>query len=207
LDLQFRPARPEDADAAVPLIRSSGPAAFDYVFTHATRVSAARYLHRAFQMGKGEFGYRNHIVGEIDGQVVAAGAAYSGKDIPRFTLTALWHIPAVYGLLDGTRVIVRGLKIEKLVKPPTGTLHYVAHLGVDPEFRSRGIGIQLVERLLAMGREKGRTTAALDVSVENPRAQALYERIGFHVTQELTSTLTNPTATVPDHRRMEITID
>jgi len=36
----------------------------------------------------------------------------------------------------------------------------------------------------------------------NPRAQALYERLGFVVTEERKSTLRNAHATVPDHRRM-----
>ena len=52
----------------------------------------------------------------------------------------------------------------------------------------------------------GRTRAALDVSVENPRAQALYERLDFEVTEECMSKLENSTARVPDHRRMEIAL-
>ena len=40
MPLSFRPARPEDVDAAVPLIYSSGPDAFDYAFARPGRNSA-----------------------------------------------------------------------------------------------------------------------------------------------------------------------
>jgi len=41
------------------------------------------------------------------------------------------------------------------------------------------------------------------VAVTNPRGQALYERLGFVVTGERRSSLSNASATVPDHRHME----
>ena len=62
---------------------------------------------------------------------------------------------------------------------------------------------RLVEYLLDTGRELGRKTAILDVSVENPRAEALYTRMGFKVTAERVSGFKNETARVPNHRRME----
>ena len=43
----------------------------------------------------------------------------------------------------------------------------------------------------------------LDVAVSNPRAQALYERLGFAVTGERASSLANAQGAVPGHRRME----
>jgi ribosomal protein S18 acetylase RimI-like enzyme len=51
---------------------------------------------------------------------------------------------------------------------------------------------------------RGLRTAALDVAVGNPRAQALYERLGFVVAAERVSTLRNAQATVANHRRMEL---
>jgi ribosomal protein S18 acetylase RimI-like enzyme len=41
----------------------------------------------------------------------------------------------------------------------------------------------------------------LDVAVSNPRAQALYQRLGFTVTAERVSRLRNAQATVANHRR------
>jgi len=44
----------------------------------------------------------------------------------------------------------------------------------------------------------------LDVSEENPRAKALYERLGFVVTKKYDSTLKNKFSYVPNHFRMEL---
>lgn len=203
MNILFRPARPEDVAQAVPLIYSSGPAAFEYVFTDKVRGDAAAFLHTAFIQKRGEFGYANHTVVEVDGQVVGIGATFSGRDHLRFTLAAVQQILAFYGPVRCWRIIRQGLQVEKIVQPPTPNLHYLAHLGVAPTWRRQGIGAQLVEHFLQQGREMGRNAAALDVAVTNPRAQALYERLGFVVTEELPSTLKNEHATVAAHRRME----
>lgn len=55
--LQFREAGPGDAGEAVPLIYSSGPAAFDFVFGHKAK-QALEFLHFAFLDGAGEMGYK-----------------------------------------------------------------------------------------------------------------------------------------------------
>jgi ribosomal protein S18 acetylase RimI-like enzyme len=46
----------------------------------------------------------------------------------------------------------------------------------------------------------------LDVATSNPRAQALYQRLGFKVTGERISSLANPQGIVPGHRRLELCI-
>lgn len=203
MNLLFRPARPEDAPQAVPLIYSSGPAAFEYVFTDKVRGDAAAFLHSAFSQKRGEFGYANHTVAEVDGQVVGIGATFSGRDNFRFGLAAAYQIFSFYGPVRCWPVIRQGLQVEKVVQLPTPNLHYLAHLGVAPTWRGQGIGAQLIDYFLQQGQEMGRVAAALDVAVTNPRAQALYERLGFVVTQELPSTLKNEQATVAAHRRME----
>ncbi|HEV2681194.1 MAG TPA: GNAT family N-acetyltransferase, partial [Rhodanobacter sp.] len=71
--LTFRPALAADVAAAIPLIHSSGPAAFDYVFAVSGVGDAQAFLRRAFIDGAGEFGWRNHVVGVLDGAVVAVG--------------------------------------------------------------------------------------------------------------------------------------
>ncbi|PWK83874.1 GNAT family N-acetyltransferase [Fulvimonas soli] len=201
--VHFRPAAAGDAAAAVPLIYSSGPAAFDYVFAVPGRASAQDFLQRAFVDGAGEFGWRNHCVGVLDGAVVAVGAGYGGEGGFAFTLAAARQILAHYGPRHAPGVIARGLGVERVIPPPARGMHYLAHLGVAPELRGQGIGRALVEHLLARGRALGRRRMVLDVAASNPRAQALYERLGFTVTEERRSRLANGHGAVPDHRRME----
>src|SRR5690349_2765813 len=203
----FRQAAPADAAAAVPLIHSSGPAAFDYVFAVAGHATAQEFLRRAFVDGAGEFGWRNHWVGELDGRVVAVGAGYGGESGLAFMLAAARQILAHYGPRRAPAAIARGLKVERVIPPPARRLHYLAHLGVAPALRGQGIGRQLIEHLVAQGRVHGKQRLVLDVAVGNPRAQALYERLGFKVTAQRRSQLARCLAAVSHHRRMWRVLD
>ncbi len=207
LRVQFRPARPDDATVAVPLIYSSGPAAFDYVFAVDGDGAAERFLQRCFVDGAGEFGWRNHWVGVADDRVVAVGAGYGANTKWPFTLAAARQILAHYGMRQGAGVIARGLRVESLIRPPEGDMHYLAHLAVVPELRGRGIGRALIDQLLGTAREAGRRRVVLDVATSNPGAEGLYRRAGFKVISERRSRLANAHVRVPDHRRMERVID
>lgn len=201
--VQFRAATAQDAEAAVPLIHSSGPAAFDYVFALPGHGDTQAFLRRAFVDGAGEFGWCNHVVGELEGVVVAVGAGYGGETALAFTLAAARQILGHYGLRHAPGVIARGLRVERVIPPPTRGMHYLAHLGVSPALRGQGIGRALIDELIRRGVQQGRRRMVLDVAASNPRAQALYERLGFAVTGERHSALANAQGAVPDHRRME----
>ena len=197
MTLHFRLATPEDVHAAVPLIYSSGPAALDFIFSPKPK-QALEFLHYTFSDGNGEFGYKYHVVGEVDGKVVAVGTAFDGEATLKYFLAMGRQIVSFYGLAAFS-VIPRGLQVESIIQPPKGRLHYIAHLGVHPSMQGKGIGTKLVEHLMEQGRNAGKTHTALDVSVLNPRAQVLYERLGFKQTGQRESKLPG----VPSHNRLE----
>ena len=201
MDIAFRPATPEDVEAAVPLIYSSGPAAFDFVFAQDRPNGAQDFLRHAFRQGGGEFGWRNHVAGVAEGRVVAIGAGWDGRQSIAFTLAAARQIFGFFGPIKAWGVIIRGLKVESVIRPAGAGEFYVGHLGVDPAMRSRGIGAKLVAHLLALATACPK--ALLDVDAGNPRAQALYERLGFGVTATRVSKLHSRYDRVGDHRRME----
>ncbi len=207
LQVRFRPATPEDAAVAAPLIYSSGPDSFNYVFTTRDGGDALAFLHSCFVDGAGEFGWRNHWVGEADGRVVAVGAGYGADTKWPFTLAAARQIIGHYGLRRGLAVIVRGLRVESVIRPPDGDMHYLAHLAVLQELRGQGVGRALIDHLIGLARDAGRRRITLDVAASNPRAEALYQRTGFRVTIERKSRLTSECGRVVDHRRMERMLD
>jgi ribosomal protein S18 acetylase RimI-like enzyme len=202
-NLVFRPAQTADADAAVPLIYSSGPAAFDYVFAVPGRCGAQEFLRRAFVDGAGQFGFRNHVVGVEDGVVVAVGAAWCGRSKLAFLLEGARQIFACYGIGAALGVMWRACRIEKIIAPPARSELCIGNLGVSPERRGGGIGAALIAQLIAQYRHTGIRKVVLDVAVSNPRAQQLYERLGFTVTAERRSRLVNAQGVVVNHRRME----
>ncbi|MBV8666289.1 MAG: GNAT family N-acetyltransferase [Burkholderiaceae bacterium] len=204
--LEFRDAEPTDIDIAVPLMYQSGPDAFNYVFTVPGKGGPLDFLRYAYADGAGEFGWRNHAVGILDGKVVATGGGWSGKNGLAFMLAGARQILGFYGLFAGLGVIVRGLRTEAVIPPPASDRHYLGHLGVLPEMQSRGIGKALVDYLLDAGKKAGFKVAALDVAVTNGRGQVLYERLGFAVTKERFSSLKNAHGVVANHRHMEMAI-
>ena len=60
----------------------------------------------------------------------------------------------------------------------------VKRMRVDPEHQRKGIGTELLDRLLAKAKERGYTRAVLDVSTLQPAAIHLYESKGFELYKE-----------------------
>jgi ribosomal protein S18 acetylase RimI-like enzyme len=200
--LTFRAASPADVADAVPLIYSSGPASFDYVFDCGSPRGAQEFLGFAYLQGGGEFGWRNHRVGELEGQVVAAAAAFDGRAVLRFTMASALQILRFYGPIHAWGVLVRGLRTEAVIRPPRAQEYYLGHVGVQPGWRGHGIGARFMRNLLEGLDVNRHRCAVLDVAVTNPRAQLLYERLGFAVEARRVSVLQNPRGRVADHYRM-----
>lgn len=194
MTLTLRRATSADAEACVPLIYSSGPAAFERVFAGPQR-NAQDFLLQAFRSGRGQFGCQQHWLIESAGQVLAIGTAYSGRDTPAYSLRALQQIFACYSPLQAVAVVGRGLQMERLIPPPARDVWYLAHLGVHPQAQGQGLGQQLIGHLQALGQAAGFRVVALDVAASNPRAQTLYERLGYRQQVQRRSTI----AGVADH--------
>jgi len=196
---QFRNAKPQDVEAAVPLIYSSGPQAIDYGFPRHGKTSHD-FLRFAFTDGKGFLGYQNHTVATIDGRVVGIAAFYNFSTYLRLTLEHLGQLWCFYPALNFAGLAIRGIHLKSIMPPPGQNVHYVANFGVRKEFQGMGIGSSLLDHHRGQALAIGRTLYALDVSVENPRAQALYERYGFSINAE--NKFSGPCGPVPNTRRM-----
>jgi len=203
MSLSFRPARAADAVAAAPLVYSAGPEAFDYML-RAGGSEALDFLRHAFADGAGYQGHRNHWVAERDGRVVGVGAFYSGRDEGRLTLGLLRQVLAFYPLRQAFGVILRALELAPMMKPLPKDMWYVANFGVAPECRGQGIGARMLNWQMAEARKHGFACYALDVAVTNPRAQKLYEGVGFSFVRERRFRGDRKRSPVPDCRRLEM---
>jgi ribosomal protein S18 acetylase RimI-like enzyme len=200
--LTFRAATLADVADAVPLIYSSGPAAFDHVFDVGNSRGAQEFLRFAYLRRGGEFGWQAHRVAEIGGRVAAVGAAFDGRAVLRFTIANALVILRFYGPIRAWGVVVRGLRTETVIQPPRAEEYYLCHLGVREELRGQGIGARFMRHLLEGLDPDRHRCATLDVAVTNPRAQLLYERLGFEVEALRVSKLQNRRGRVADHYRM-----
>ena len=57
-------------------------------------------------------------------------------------------------------------------------------IAVDQDYRGRGIGSQLLRRIIDYARDNGFESVRLDVIDTNPGARRLYERVGFIAVRE-----------------------
>lgn len=199
----FRQCQSTDMEKALPLIISSGPEAFRYVFCDCQSEQLTSFLERAFVAKGNEFSHDQHLALIDKQRLVAVGALRYAEQTHRFTVAAMRLIFAHYSPQAALRTAWRGLRTESVIKPPGKGVAFIYQLAVCPEQRSRGFGRQMIAELLSRARQQGYRRAGLNVSVENPRAQALYEQLGFHVKREYSSQLRSSHGYVPGQRYME----
>jgi len=174
----IRPATPADRDA-VPLLYSSGPYVFDYVFTTANK-SALSFLEHVFIKEGNLFSYQNTFVAELDGNIMGAALFCSGKNYDQGGAKLGNEILRKYWF-SAISVIVRANKLSRVIPRPDDDVEYLNNLGVAEQARGRGIGLKLLEFGYQLAKANNKRALSLDVAHSNPRAQALYERFGMKV--------------------------
>jgi len=198
--VEFRKCIPKDMDKAVPLIYASGPTAFSYVFKN-KKNSATDFLKYAFQRQGGEFSYDNHYALILNGELVGVGSVFNGKRAKQFTKKDFLNIVNFYQI-NSLPVLIKGLKTEQIIKLPKKNEICIAHLGIAENYRELGLGRKLIAFLMQASNPKSINRFVLDVSKENPKAQSLYERLGFKVMKKNYSKLKNSFGHVANHFRM-----
>lgn len=112
----------------------------------------------------GSFSYRNTIVREVSGQVVAALVGYSLEDQPQATDYA--DMPPMF------------VPLQQLEDMVPGTW-YVNVLATLPEFRGNGYGTELLALAETAARESAKRGLSIIVADTNTGARRLYERLGY----------------------------
>lgn len=111
----------------------------------------------------------NNLVAEVDG--VAAGSIISFPADRQPDLDGI--------LLDALNR--RGYNLERLFFEGEPGTYYLSTMGVNPDFRGKGIGTALLAAAGQKGAELGFSRASLLVSKGKPKVQALYEKLGYSV--------------------------
>lgn len=81
----------------------------------------------------------------------------------------------------GTPVSMGGIDYEDATGLPS-----LWQLGTDEQRRSQGFGASLIAALEERARRRGHRRVRLGVETDNPRARALYERLGYRATGVVT---------------------
>lgn len=203
LSINIRRAQPGDVDSAIPLIYSSGPHEFDYIFNLGNK-TAQDYLSFAFPGRLGSQSHRVCTVATVDGLVVGIGSFFTSRDNLQLGFGNFWNILRFYGLPATMKVARRTVRMENIIPPPEADAGFICQLGIQEKWRGYGIGTALIRHYSQLALQMGLRKCILDVAITNPRAQVLYERLGFKVVQENKWNDPNSKIRVPDQRRMEL---
>lgn len=129
---------------------------------------------------EGAFSYRNAFIAEIGGAVAGTLIGYTIDD------------PVDRSNIESLHAIARPL-VRLEAKAPGHW--YVNALAVYPEFRSLGVGTELLEKADALGRASAPKGMAIIVASENVGARRLYERVGYR------ERASEPLVAYPDFKR------
>ena len=184
--------RPILSPERMPLGRTPAPA----VWTPVPRVIAARVVIRPARPDDLE------EATILERRVRGVGLAAPLNELQRrlfalpeaFLLAELQRIglpPAIVGMVNGviwTRDFPRApVDYEKILPSsshnPRGDVLYIASLGVDPNWRGRGIALRILQEIASVGRRRHLKHLRL---VGNGRCRPLLERAGFQETRPLT---------------------
>ena len=179
VSVNFRPATPADALFVTPLLYSISPRDFDYLFADlAVGMSVLDVLDAFYRIPGGMFSWHNTELALVNSQPAGLATAYatsSGDGNSAWLLRAISKL----GMRGVLRLARRGLPVSRTVQPVPPESWYIAFVGVQAGQRSLGIGSRLIERSMMRARRTRCSCVELDVATNNPRAQALYEWLGF----------------------------
>lgn len=81
-------------------------------------------------------------------------------------------------LVGHGNLLLNGPKESEVVEVLAGTPE-ISAVEIKPEFRSQGIGTEIITTAEQMARSLGKSQICIGVSEENPRARKLYEELGY----------------------------
>jgi len=204
MTIQFRACLASDVNDVIPLMYSAGPEAFRYVFSVDDAEQVIDFLHYAFCQGDGEFGYKDHQVAIEDGRIVALVGRRCAKSNFAHTVTAIKQIFSFYRVFTAVKVIYRGLRFEAIVMPPRKNVVCLHNLAVSEGQKGKGFGQQIINHFIDHEKTIKTPVICLDVAETNPRAKALYQRLGFIVKRKKTAHLKNKFGRGVSHEYMEL---
>jgi ribosomal protein S18 acetylase RimI-like enzyme len=90
---------------------------------------------------------------------------------------------AVHPQADYAIIMLDDQPVGRLIIDRSGEFYHLVDISIVPKQRSAGIGTRVVLGL-CMEAELMRKSVRLYVSITNPRAKALYQRLGFRVIED-----------------------
>lgn len=189
MNIEIRRATQEDAEQLAPLIYQAAPRLLDFTFGCVTGASAKditgqrgiRFIEYCFSRDIGFYAKRFQYVGCMNDKIVLVCTLYPAHLYLNLVKEALIGSIKSLGVIQTARMTARSWKIQSLFTTPDDDALFIANLAVIPEMRGKGLATSFIESVALAQCTDGITHMCLDVGIDNPGAQRLYERMGFSV--------------------------
>ena len=191
MNIQIRPARPEDAQFLAWVILTSGRAHVQRgiweVILGGTEEECLNFLMQ-LSMTKTPhlFHYVCFLVAEADGRLVAALGGYDPKVLGYPALRqAVVEVSQKMGFSGPDEAAMkRSERVLCCIPDEVDRAWVIDSVATVPEFRRRGIVSKLLDKILDKGREQGFRHAQINMYIGNIPAQKAYEKHEFRVLDE-----------------------
>ena len=160
----IRTATPADAPFVAPLMFQAMSEIVFKLIQREDPHESVRFLERLFLKQNNQYSYENTLVYEKDKQILGSLVYYNGAHIDPLSQSVFDFVKASYG---------HNIRLEK--ETQAGEF-YIDTLSVSPKAQGKGIGSSL---LLHLKEQLKGETIGLLVSMDNPKAEKLYLRMGF----------------------------
>jgi ribosomal protein S18 acetylase RimI-like enzyme len=169
--------------------------------------NAISYLEYEFKSGKGFGGYNNITIAEIDNELIAIGCFYDGTKFNKLMLGSLANMFKFYGLIKVWPVLKRASHTGSIIIKPKANELYLSGLSVPKTKRGQGNGTALIKNKIASAKATKYKTFSLDVATNNSKAEKLYSKLGFKITEEKVFSGKRVGFDIPNLRKMELTLN
>lgn len=170
--MNIRHAQASESKAIAPLVYA---AIHDIAYSLTGTTDQEQALERlALWIGRpnNRLSYENIWVADIEGVIAGIIIAYEGKRAIEL------DEPIKQWLIEQGQPGNLDVETE-------GNVLYIDSVAVNLEFGGRGIGTNLIQRVVTHARDTNIPAVTLNVDQDNPAAARLYERLGFHKHKEI----------------------
>ncbi len=168
-----------DMDAGVALIYAAGEKLVKYIFGNQDEALAMRYLRMAWRRGHGQYGFNNHWVAEVNGEVAGLVSCWHDQLPTNFDSETMASITDLYSHQHAIDVVMRSREYADEIPPPRSHEFAIGHVAVFEQFKRHGVATALMNHMLMEARRFNKDVMILDVENTNVGAQAFYSSIGF----------------------------
>ena len=166
----IRPAIPDDAAKAVPLILDAIGVIASVLSGTPQQEETAAILEDFFRQETNRLSYQNALVLEEAGELAGVAILYDGG-----------QARALDAPLECAAAERSGRADYRIPTEPEAGEFYLDTLSVSPAHQRKGYGSRLIEAACEKARERGHRRLALLVEVDHGPVIRLYKRMGFYV--------------------------